>query len=89
MNCFIIEDGDNLSDHCPLVIKINADVKSTGERKRKRYVQGNVPNIQWSDATREEKEKYRSMINTLLRDIDIPFMPLTARIFIVISILLM
>ena len=72
-NCYIMEDGDNLSDHCPLVLKIIGKLCNGNKQITGRVNASQLPRIRWNDASNSDKENYRNKVNDLLSQIDIPF----------------
>ena len=66
----ILDDGDNLSDHCPLLlnIEINLDkyYASNPYRESPRKIQ-----ILWSEASIDDKKKYKQILHDLLVNLDV------------------
>ena len=61
-------DGDNLSDHCPLMLQMNITVNHGKNETRQHTCK-----LAWSKATAAQLTRFKLKMTELLRDIDIPF----------------
>ena len=69
--CHTHDDGDNLSDHCPVVIEIN--VKCKYEKIYRSSRDSLKEKVQWGNASELDKDNFRHLLNEMLDNIHIPF----------------
>ena len=65
------DDGDNLSDHLPLILKISTKINYDGSLDNNNECQ--KVKINWGDANEQNIEDYIICLDKLLNEIDIPF----------------
>jgi len=68
---YTLHEGDNLSDHSPITVKLNLPMLNV-DRAPISEECALGPNVQWSKASDCQLENYRCMLDTLLSQIDIP-----------------
>ena len=73
-SCFVLDDGDNLSDHLPLMIHIESNVFGTKYIKdQNNYADESLAiKVCWSDATDTDISDYKYVLDQLLNDISLP-----------------
>ena len=62
-----VHDGDNLSDHCPLLLKMNMSVNH-GQSQERRYTR----RFAWNKATPTEIKLYKETMAEMLKDVVLP-----------------
>ena len=73
-NCFVLDDGDNLSDHLPLIIHVELDLINVDNAIRMNIDNNESPvfKVCWSDATDADIDEYKYVLDKLLNDINLP-----------------
>ena len=74
MECTVHHDGDNLSDHDPIFLKLNMSL-SVLHTNNVPYKQG----ISWARASEEDIAQYRNKLAHLLNNIDVPLTAINCR----------
>lgn len=63
-----IHEGQNLSDHCPILLSISMDSVCHVEKTTRRF----SPKAQWNKATEADIEKYKDTLEHILSNIQLP-----------------
>lgn len=73
VNCYSLEEGDNLSDHCPVIIAVCLNTSNDNMPSNIIDISNSIRKIRWHDATDDDKNNYRKSLIGFLDDICIPF----------------
>ena len=60
---YILDEGDNLSDHLPLILELNIDVNDVPSQINSASSRLNKFKICWEDATEEQINNYKSILS--------------------------
>ena len=63
----VLHEGDNLSDHCPVILELNLSFVGSAMQPRT-----HVPRIAWHRAKEQDITDYRRVLTTLLTNVTLP-----------------
>ena len=65
-NISVIHDGDNLSDHEPLIMELEYHVNSMQQKSHNKFISN------WENATAENIQSYKSLLNHQMANFELP-----------------